>query len=243
MTAANFFGAGVAEFYDRDHGGPDPDLLAKTIDVLTDLAAGGPALEFAIGTGRVALPLAARGVAVSGIELSTEMVSELRKKPGGAGLNVQIGDMTQVRAKDAFSLVFLVFNTIDNLTTQAAQIACFENASRHLTPGGQFLVETLVPPLQRLPFGETQRTFADDEEHLGFDVFDIPNQQYASHHIWKKDGTETKVTVPFRYAWPAEMDLMARMAGLTLEHRWNGWDRGEFTHLSESHVSVWRKPN
>ncbi len=242
MTSENFFGAGVAEFYDRDHGGTDPDVLAQTVDLLADLTKGGPVLEFAIGTGRIALPLAERGIAVSGIELSPEMVAEMRKKPGGDDIEVLIGDMTKERVEGSFSLVILVFNTIDNLTTQAAQIACFENAARHLAPGGRFLVETLVPPLQKLPFGETKRTFADTDEHLGFDEFDVPSQLYWSHHVWTKDGETTRVSVPFRYAWPAEMDLMAQMSGSSLESRWGGWDRRDFTHMSESHISVWRKP-
>ncbi len=243
MSNENHFGAGVAETYDRNHSGTDPVLIARTVDVLENLAAGGRALEFAIGTGRIALPLAARGVAVSGNELSPEMVDELRKKPGGDGIEVTLGDMTAVRVDGAYSLVFLVFNTLDNLRTQAAQVACFANAAQHLAPGGRFLVETLLPPLQHLPFGETKRAFACDDTHWGMDDFDITTQTYASHHIWMKDGETQRVSVPFRYAWPAEMDLMAKMAGMELEHRWGDWDRSAFTNRNTKHISVWRKPD
>lgn len=217
-------------------------MIAQTVDVLYHLADGGDVLEFAIGTGRIAIPLAARGCHLAGIELSQAMVDVLRTKEGGAEIPVVIGDVTTAQVDGAFSLVVLVFNTLDNLTTQAAQVACFENAARHLAPGGRFVVETLVPPLQRLPFGETQRAFAADANHIGTDVIDVVSQTYSSHHVWFKDDGKQVLTVPFRYAWPAEQDLMAQIAGITLEHRWGDWDKSPFTNTCTKHVSVWRKP-
>lgn len=163
------------------------------------------------------------------------------KKTGGADIPVVIGDMCEVRSEGTFTLVFLVFNTIDNLTTQEAQVACFQNAAAHLEPGGRFVIETQLPPLQRLPFGETRLPFAHDPDHWGVDEFDITTQAYSSHHLWIKDGKTQNLSVPFRYAWPSEMDLMARLAGMTLEHRWADWDRGLFSKDSTKHVSVWRK--
>ncbi|WP_270732425.1 class I SAM-dependent DNA methyltransferase [Shimia sp. Alg240-R146] len=237
----NFFDADVAETYDATHGGTDTTLIAQTADTLADLAGDGPALEFAVGTGRIALPLAKRGVAVSGIELSEPMVAKMRAKPGGAEIPTTVGDMTTTRVPGAFSLVFLVFNTIDNLTTQDAQVACFENAAAHLSPGGRFVIETLIPPLQRLPLGETRLPFANDADHWGVDEFDVTTQTYTSHHIWLRDARAEHLSVPFRYAWPAEMDLMARIAGMQLEHRWSDWSRAPFTNLSRSHISVWQK--
>ena len=169
------------------------------------------------------------------------MVDELRKKETGAPLPVTIGDMATTRVSGSFSLVALVFNTIDNLTTQEAQVACFQNAADHLETGGRFVIETLVPPLQRLPFGETNLAFAADDDHIGVDTFDVVTQTYTSRHVWSGASGKTAVAIPFRYAWPAEMDLMARMAGMALEHRWAGWDRSPFTNRSTRHVSVWRK--
>lgn len=236
------FAGDIARTYDRDHGNTDPAILTLTADRLGDLAGDGPILEFAIGTGRIALPLARRGHAVKGIELSPDMVAELRRKPGGAGIEVAIGDMTTTRVAGDFSLVFLVFNTIDNLTTQDAQVACFENAARHLRPGGRFVVETLVPQLQRLPFGETLLGFAAGPDHWGTDEIDVTTQTYTSHHIWRDETGSRHLSVPFRYAWPAELDLMARLAGLSLEHRWSDWSGAEFSRFSRSHVSVWQKP-
>lgn len=242
MNDDGYFDEAVAETYDRDHGGTDPRLIQATVDVLSELASGGAALEFAIGTGRIALPLIGRGVPVKGIELSRAMVAKLREKDGGTDIEVAIGDMTTARVEGCFSLVFLVFNTIDNLTNQAAQVACFRNAAAHLEPGGRFVVETQVPPIQRIPYGETKLAFACSDDHWGIDEFDVVTQQYASHHIWIEDGKHSRVSVPFRYAWPAELDLMAQLAGLELEHRWGDWKRAPFTNQSKSHVSVWRKP-
>ena len=242
MSKENHFDASVAETYDRDHGNTDPQVLMRTVEVLADLAEGGRVLEFAIGTGRIALTLAAQGVDVAGIELSPDMVAVMRRKPGGGDIPVIIGDISEAQIDGAFSLVVLVFNTIDNLTSQDAQVACFANAARHLRPGGRFVVETLVPPLQDLPFGQTIRAFAADPDHMGSDTFDVVTQNYVSHHIWPKSEGCQQLSVPFRYAWPAEMDLMARIAGLVTEHRWADWDRQPFTKDARKHISVWRKP-
>lgn len=238
MQDDGHFGADVAARYDDDAGPPDP----AAIDLLAELANGGFALEFAIGTGRIALPLARRGVPVVGIELSTAMVEALRAKPGGAAIPLTIGDMATTRVEGRFSLVYLVFNTIENLTSQAAQVACFANAAAHLDPGGCFLIETGVPPLQRLPMGETKLAFALSDTHWGIDSFDVVTQEFSYHHIRMRDGRLERSVVPFRYAWPAELDLMARLAGLAPEARWSGWRREAFTALSDRHVSLWRKP-
>ena len=241
-TPSDHFAGDIARTYDRDHGNTDPAILALTTDRLSDLAGDGPILEFAIGTGRIALPLTERGHDVKGIELSPDMVAELRRKPGGDAIDVAIGDMTTTRMAGDFSLVILVFNTIDNLTTQDAQVACFENAALHLRPGGRFVVETLVPQLQRLPFGETLLGFAAGPHHWGTDEIDVASQTYTSHHIWRDETGSRHLSVPFRYAWPAEMDLMARIAGLELENRWADWSGTRYSRHSRSHVSVWRKP-
>jgi SAM-dependent methyltransferase len=234
-----YFDASIAARYDA---GTDPEAIGPVIDVLAELAGDGRALEFAIGTGRIALPLAALGVEVHGLELSRAMVEQLRAKPGGAELPVTIGDMAQAKADGLFRLVFLVFNTIGNLTTQEAQVACFANAAAHLEPGGAFVIEVGLPELQRLPPGETVRPFQLEATHLGFDEYDVANQGLISHHFELVDGAWERNSLPFRYVWPAELDLMARLAGLRLEHRWNDWDRAPFTSESRKHVSVWRKP-
>ncbi|KMW58030.1 Methyltransferase SCO0408 [Candidatus Rhodobacter oscarellae] len=241
MQDDGYFGEAVAARYDQNHAGVDPLVLARSVDVLFDLAAGAPALEFAIGTGRVALPLAAKGCAVSGIELSAAMLAELRKKETGTPLNVTLGDMTTARVPGQFGLVYLVYNTIDNLCTQAAQVACFGNAAAHLAPGGRFLIETLVPPLQKIPFGEDKLVTDASDDHICIDAFDVVTQSYSSRHVWMQGQGARVSQIPFRYAWPAELDLMAQMAGMVLEHRWADWARAPFTAQSESHISVWRK--
>jgi len=202
----------------------------------------GGALEFAIGTGRVALPLSALGVAVQGIELSEAMAAEMRSKPGAERIPVTIGDMTTTKLETTFDLVFLVFNTINNLTTQDAQVACFQNAARHLPPGGHFVIEVQVPPIQRLPKGETLLAFACDDTHLGTDEIDVVSQRFTSHHVWSKGGQTRTLSIPMRYVWPAELDLMARLAGLERVHRWADWRKASFGPTSRAHVSVWRKP-
>lgn len=243
MIDDGFFDDAVAATYDRLHGETAPGELSLMVDRLEALATDRTALEFAIGTGRVALPLAARGISVAGIDYSWAMIQQLRKKDGGQGMSITIGDMASAAVNDQFSLVFLVYNSLDNLTTQAQQTACFRNAARHLKPGGRFLVETLVPPLQRLPYGETTLAFAANDDHWGIDVFDTASQRYTSTHIrFEHDGETQRLTIPFRYAWPAEMDLMAQMAGLTLESRWADWNQTAFTSTSTSHISIWQKP-
>jgi SAM-dependent methyltransferase len=238
----NHFDGWVAASYDEHEADMfEPDVLDPMVEVLAELAVGGRALEFAIGTGRVALPLAARGVAVVGIELSAAMVEQLRRKPGGDALDVAIGDMRTTQVEDRFTLVYLVFNTIMNVMTQDGQVACFENAARHLQPGGCFVVEVMVPDLRRLPPGERVRAFATDPTHLGFDEYDLATQAAASHHHYLEDGAWRSFTMPFRYVWPAELDLMARLAGMTLRARWGDWDRSPFTSDSRKHVSVWEK--
>ena len=243
MTGADGrFDAGVAATYDTDPANGAPKATGPMVRRLAALADGGPALEFAIGTGRGALPLQDAGVKVAGIDLSRAMVDRLRAKPGGAAIEVAIGDMTATRVAGYFSLVFLVFNTIDNLKTQDAQVACFANAARHLSPGGAFVVETGVPPLRRLPPGETRLAFARSDRHWGIDEIDTATQTYTSHHAVRGPDGMRLTSVPFRYAWPAEMDLMARMAGLTLDARWADWTGAAFDADSRSHVSAWRRP-
>ena len=236
-----YFDAAVAARYDDDPSA-DAAAVAPVAARLAELAGDRPALEFAIGTGRIALPLAARGVSVSGIELSRAMVAKLRDKPGGAELPVVIGDMTTARVEGAFGLVFLVYNTINNLLTQEAQVACFENAARHLGPGGRFVIEVLVPPLRKLPPGETCVTFDRSEDHWGIDEFDVVTQAFHSHHLVRTEAGWVTNSVPFRYVWPAELDLMARIAGMALESRHADWTGTPFGPESPAHVSVWRKP-
>ncbi len=248
MGDVNWFDEDVAAAYDDDAASISGlAALAPMLDVLEGLAVGGPALEFAIGTGRVALPLAARGVPVSGIEFSPQMVTRLRAKPGGdeASLPVVLGDMANVLAPGAgkFRLVYLVFNTVMNLTTQDAQVECFRNAAAHLAPGGRFLVEVGVPALRRLPPGERFVLFDVSERHVGIDEYDVATQRMWSHHTtFEPDGRTRRTSPPFRYAWPAELDLMARLAGMRLVDRWAGWDRSPFTSESGAHVSIWEMP-
>ena len=211
-------------------------------DSLRSSPASGRALEFAIGTGRIALPLSQRGVPVVGIDLSSAMVARMQAKPGADAIELTVGDIATTTVDGAFSLVYLVFNTIMNLTTQAAQVACFRNAAAHLQPGGCFVIEVMVPDLQRLPPGETIHPFTVTETNWGFDEYDIANQGMTSHHLEIVDGRAERLSVPFRYAWPAEFDLMAELAGMRLRERWAGWKREPFTSESRSHVSVWEKP-
>ena len=241
MTDDGHFNAEIAAHYDDDPASNDPALIAATVDVLKGFAASGPALEFASGTGRIALPLAAAGVSVTGIEMSRAMVDQMRAKPRGEKIPVTIGDMTTAQVDGTFQLVFLIFNTINNLTTQEAQVACFANAAAHLNPGGAFVVEVGVPQLQRLPLGERFVPFDVSDTHWGVDEYDVVTQAFSSHHMNIRDGVAQLNSVPFRYVWPSELDLMARMAGLRLSQRWADWTRAPFTELSQSHVSVWVK--
>ena len=238
----NHFGEAVAARYDeRTVGMATADVIDPTVDVLVDLAGDGAALEFGIGTGRIALPLAARGVSVSGIDLSEAMIAKLRVKPGGDTIGVTVGSFATAKVECAFSLVYLVANTIMNLTTQDAQVACFENASEHLQPGGHFLIEVIVPGWQRLPPGERFQVFDVSPGHLGFDEIDVVTQASVSHHYWIEDDRVEVLSPPFRYVWPAELDLMARIAGMSLRERWGGWSREPFTGESPKHVSIWEK--
>jgi hypothetical protein len=239
----NYFDEPVAATYDDDEGGMfSPEAIDPAVDFLAALAGDGPALEFAVGTGRIALPLRQRGVRVHGIDLSEAMIRRLAAKPGAEHVTVTIGDMAVVRVPGPFRLVYLVFNTIGNLTTQDAQVDCFCNAAAHLEPGGCFLIETGVPQLQRLPPGETVVPFDVSPSHLGFDSYDVATQGMVSHHYTADaDGRMRYGWTPFRYAWPAEFDLMARIAGMRLRERWGGWQREPFTAASTSHVSVWEK--
>jgi SAM-dependent methyltransferase len=244
MTSSDLWDEETAERYDETTADKfAPEVLDPAVDFLADLARHGPALEFAIGTGRVGIPLSARGIEVTGIELSEPMVAQLRRKIGEDELPVRVGDMATTRVPGEFSLVYLVFNTIGNLRTQDEQVACFRNAARHLRGGGRFVIEVGVPSLRRLPPGQVAVPFDLSEGHLGFDTYDLVTQQAASHHYYlAADGTARYGVHNFRYVWPAECDLMARLAGLELEERFADWDRSPFTADSESHVSVWRKP-
>jgi SAM-dependent methyltransferase len=242
-VAENYFDEPVADQYDATSPEMfDPAVVEPAVDYLAGLAAGGAALELGIGTGRIALPLMERGVRVHGIDLSEAMVERLRAKPGGNDIDVTIGDFATVTVDGTFSLAYLVFNTIMNLTTQAEQVACFRNVAAHLEPGGCFVIEVGVPSLRRLPPGETVRAFEVGATKLGFDEFDVASQRLVSHHYRVgEDGLEVH-SIPFRYVWPAELDLMARLAGLTFRERWGGWKREPFTSESTAHVSVWVKP-
>jgi trans-aconitate methyltransferase len=238
-----YFDERVAARYDESEGEMfDVEAIGAIVDFLAELAGSGPALELAIGTGRIALPLARRGVPVHGIDLSRAMVSRLRAKPGGEDIRVTIGDMATTTVDQSFSVAYLVFNTIMNLTTQAAQVACFRNVAEHLEPGGCFVVEVMVPELQRLPPGETLRAYDVSETRWSFDEYDVATQALTSHHVEMVDGRAERLSIPFRYVWPAELDLMAQLAGLALRERWSGWRREPFTSDSRRHVSVWEKP-
>lgn len=239
----NHFGPEVAAAYDdTDDPRFSPEVVGRTVDVLAELAGDGAALEFAIGTGRIGLPLARRGVPVTGIELSDAMVDQLRAKDGGTDIPVTIGDMTTTVIEGSFRLVYLVYNTIGNVGTQDAQVACFTNAAAHLEPGGCFVVEVGVPPLRALPPGQDAHVFSHAPGYVGYDRYtDLVAQQAVSHHFLAQDGDVREVRTPFRYVWPSELDLMAQLAGMTLRDRWADWDRSPFTDESPSHVSVWEK--
>jgi SAM-dependent methyltransferase len=240
-VSENHFGEEVASRYDEGLGAwSAPESIGSTVDVLAELAGGGTALELGIGTGRIALPLTARGVRVAGIDLSEAMVARLRAKPGGDEIAVVIGDFATTRVEGSFALVYVVFNTIMNLRTQEAQVACFENVARHLHNGGCFVAEIMLPELQRLPPGERFLPFEVSPEHLGFDEYDTVQQRLTSHHYYPAEGAYS--TFPGRYVWPAELDLMARLAGMRLRDRWNDWRRSAFTAESTKHISVWQKP-
>ncbi|HLT10374.1 MAG TPA: class I SAM-dependent methyltransferase [Micromonosporaceae bacterium] len=238
-----YFGESVAARYD-DPESPafQPEVVAATVDFLAPLAGDGRALELAIGTGRIALPLAARGVPVSGVDMSRAMVSRLREKPGGDTIDVTIGDFATTRVGGTFRLIYLVYNTIMNLTTQDAQVECFRSVADQLEPGGCFVVEVGVPDLRRLPPGQDVVPFQMSPTGWAYDRYDTATQSMSSNYIKVVDGRAEFWSVPFRYVWPAELDLMARLAGLRLRERWAGWHREPFTSESRQHVSVWEKP-
>ena len=217
----------------------DPAVVDPVVDFLAELAGDGPALELGIGTGRIALPLSERGVRVHGIDLSEAMVAELQAKPGADRIGVTLGDFARTRVDETFSVAYLVFNTINNLTSQDEQVACFENVAAHLEPGGTFVIEVGVPGIRGLAPGETVRPFTVTPTRLGFDEYDVARQGLVSHHYWLEDGAFQERSIPFRYVWPAELDLMARIAGMRLRERWSGWKREPFTSESTKHVSVW----
>ena len=239
-----YFGERVAAVYDEHSASMfDPAVVTPAVERLAELAGTGRALEFAIGTGRVALPLAARGVRVSGIDNSEAMLAQLREKAGAERIEAMVGDMAATRVDGEFSLVYLVFNTIFNLTTQDGQVACFANAAAHLRSGGRFVIEARVPELQRLPLGQTVLPWRADPDGMSYYVYDVVTQRLSGQHYYLEEGGRFHASpTEMRYAWPSELDLMARLAGLRLEDRWGGWDREPFTGLSPSHVSVYARP-
>lgn len=238
------WGADVAAAYDVTSAAMyDPEVLNPTADLLSELAQGGPALELAIGTGRVALALNERGIEVHGIELSPHMVDQLRQKSGGENTPVTIGDMTSATVAGEFRLVCIVWNAIMNVTTQQEQTAVFRNAFTHLAPGGHFVVEVIVPQLRRVPAGEVARVFMNEPDHVGIETFDdLVGQISWSHHWMTVDGQLIHHAAPYRYVWPSELDLMAEIAGLRLKHRWADWRRNSFTSASENQIAVFRLP-
>jgi SAM-dependent methyltransferase len=241
-VAEDHFGEHVAERFDeRNAHQADPAVVDPMVAFIADLAGSGAVLEFGVGTGRVALPLAQRGVGVHGIDLSEAMIARMRAKPGSDGVVATVGDFATTRVEGVFSVVYLVANTIMNLTTQDDQVECFRNAAAHLEPHGTFVIEVLVPRLQRLPPGETFQLFDVGPTHVGFDEYDLVRQGLVSHHLWIEDGRVDVNSPPFRYVWPSELDLMARLAGMTLRERWGGWEREPFTADSAKHVSVWER--
>jgi SAM-dependent methyltransferase len=241
VSQPNHFDEDVAERYDETAADMfDPAVVDPAVDLLASFAGDGAALELGVGTGRLALPLARRGVAVHGVDLSPAMLRRLRDKPGAERIDLTVGDLATVRVPGAFRVVYLAWNTIMNLTSQDAQVECFRTAAAHLEPGGRFVVEVMVPDLQRLPRGETLRPFAATSQHLGFDEYDVVSQRLVSHHYEIGERTAAS-SIPFRYVWPSELDLMARLAGMRPEERWGGWRREPFTAESAGHVSVWRR--
>jgi SAM-dependent methyltransferase len=244
MRQEEIWDVDAAQRYDTPGAGMfAPEVLGPTVDFLADLAGDGRALEFAIGTGRVAIPLAERGVPVTGIELSRPMVDRLRDKADEEKIPVVVGDMATARAPGEYTLVYLVYNTIANLLNQADQVACFRNAARHVAPGGRFVIELWVPELRKLPPGQHAVVWHSEPGYIGVDTYDVLHQHVVSHHFHFGDGKQVQLfRTPHRYIWPAELDLMAQLAGFELESRHADWTRVEFTAESRSHVSVYRSP-
>ncbi|MCC5033695.1 class I SAM-dependent methyltransferase [Streptomyces sp. WAC 00631] len=244
MEQESIWDADAAQRYDTPGTGMfAPEVLDPAVERLAELADGGAALEFAIGTGRVAVPLAERGVPVTGIELSRPMVEQLRSKAGESAIPVVVGDMATATAPGTYSLVYLVFNTISNLLAQDRQVECFRNAARHLTPGGRFVIELWVPELRKLPPGQTAMVCRSEPDYILLDTYDVLRQQVVSHHFRFDETPRAELfRSPHRYIWPAELDLMAQLAGFELETRHADWSGTEFTAESDSHVSVYRVP-
>ncbi|MFP5283622.1 MAG: class I SAM-dependent DNA methyltransferase [Actinomycetes bacterium] len=244
LVGQEIWDAEAARSYDTPGTGAfAPEVLGPTVDRLAELAGSGPALELGIGTGRVAVPLTQRGVRVTGIELSRPMIDQLRTKADDRAIPVIHGDMATTSVPGKFALVYLVFNTISNLLTQSAQVACFRNAARHLAPGGRFVVELWVPDLRRLPPGQQAAVWQVEPGYLGLDTYDVVDQQVVSHHVRFGEGREARIfRSPHRYVWPAELDLMGELAGFVLESRTADWVGAAFTADSRSHVSVYRLP-
>ncbi|MDN3058643.1 class I SAM-dependent methyltransferase [Streptomyces sp. SRF1] len=244
MEQEEIWDTDAAQRYDTPGTGMfAPEVLGPTVARLAELAGGGAALEFAIGTGRVAVPLAGRGVPVTGIELSRPMLDRLRAKADEATIPVIVGDMATATAPGTYTLVYLVYNTISNLLTQAEQVECFRNAARHLGPGGRFVIELWVPELRKLPPGQTATVWHAEPGYIGLDTYDVLRQHVVSHHFSFDDTKRARLyRSPHRYIWPAELDLMAQLAGFALESRHADWTGAEFTAESRSHVSVYRIP-
>ncbi|HEY8731153.1 MAG TPA: class I SAM-dependent methyltransferase [Candidatus Limnocylindria bacterium] len=237
-----YFDERIARRYDETSADMfERAVVDPAVSFLADLAGGGAALELGIGTGRIALPLSQRGIRVHGIDLSPAMVARLREKPGAEDIGVTIGDFATTRVSGTFKVAYLVYNTIGNLTTQDEQVRCFQNVAAHLESGGCFVIEVQVPDLRRLPPGETVRAFTVGPTRLGFDEYDVAAQILVSHHYRVVDGRLEVFSAPFRYVWPSELDLMARLAGLTLRERWSDWSGAPFTSESTKHISVWEK--
>ena len=239
----NYFDEPVARRYDETSAAMfAPELVGATVDLLAELAGDdGAALELGVGTGRIALPLRERVRHVHGIDLSAAMIEQLRAKPGADRVATTVGDCATTRVDGSFDVAYIVWNTLMNLTTQDEQVACFGNAAAHLRPGGHFVVDVMVPELQRLKPGERHLPFLVSEDRLGFDEYDVVGQGLVSYHYWVGDDGARSSSIPFRYAWPAELDLMARLAGMSLVARWASWAKEPFTSTSRQHVSVWRK--
>jgi len=243
MDKDGYFDENVAATYDRDVEHKfDPEILNPAVDFLADLDGDGRALELGSGTGRTTLPLTSRRVPVAGIELSVAMTDRLRAKPGGEEIDVTIGDFATAKVDGSFKVAYLVFGTISNLTTQAAQVACFRNVAAHLEPGGYFIIEVGIPKLQHLPYGETVRPFQVGDDYMGFEEYNLAEQGLISHHFRLVDGNWERFSNPFRYVWPSELDLIAELAGMKPHQRWSGWKREAFTSDSLSLVAVWQKP-
>jgi len=219
----------------------DPAVVDPAVGFLAGLAGVGPVLELGIGTGRIAIPLSRRGVAVHGVDLSPAMLTQLRAQPDAGAIGVTVGDFARVTVGRTFRLAYLLRNTITNLTTQDEQIDCFRNVAAHLEPAGLFVIENYIPALQQIPPGETIRVFTRTPTHLGFEEYDVAAQIAISHHYWVIDGELKTFSSPHRYLWPAELDLMARLAGMTLRERWTDWLRTPFTSQSRTHISLWEK--